>query len=62
MSRVTRIGRIIDKLDVLWHKNPELRLFQLLHNIMEIRYDWYFVTDDLLEEAINQALKKADDE
>lgn len=62
MSKATRIGRIMDKLDVLWHKNPELRLCQLLHNIMEIHYDWYFVSDADLEACINQALKEADGE
>ena len=58
MRDIKRIKRILNKIDVLWQENPDLRLCQLIYKILgESKYlsdnDWFYVEDDYLESLIN---------
>jgi len=46
-----RIDEILELISKVWHKNPDLRLCQLIGNIF-IEKDLYYVEDDRLQEAL----------
>jgi hypothetical protein len=56
-----RIKRMIDKLQILWEDNDELRLGQLLVNTTENK-DLFNIEDNSLEAYIDEALKDEDAE
>ena len=58
MRDPARIDRILDKLKIYWHKNPDLRLGQLVYNLSPVdpvilRSDVFYLEDNKLEEALD---------
>jgi uncharacterized protein YihD (DUF1040 family) len=51
-----RIDRIVSRLSELWKKYPDLRLCQLIINL--VGSDTYYVEDDVLEKAINKYIEE----
>ena len=54
MRNLKRISRILKLIDKIWHKNPDLRLCQLLGNCFGAQ-DLYYIEDDLLEKRLKEA-------
>ena len=48
-----RIDEILKLISKIWHKNPDLRLLQLLINVCLSDTDFYFVEDELLEQWLH---------
>lgn len=57
MRDPNRIGRVLTKIQALWKRVPDWRLGQLLVNLMESGEDLFYLTDDTLEERIEEWLK-----
>jgi uncharacterized protein YihD (DUF1040 family) len=61
MRDPNRIPRVLAKLKLLWHNNPDLRLGQLLLNINAYAtggsLDAFNTEDDKMEEVIDNLLK-----
>lgn len=57
MRNPERIDIILSQLNELWHKNPDLRLGQLISNVF-LDPELYFIED---EELINGLIKYYDD-
>lgn len=53
-ERIERISGLVKK---VWYAYPDLRLTQLLMNIMEFVGDPYYVEDSKLEEALKKFCK-----
>jgi uncharacterized protein YihD (DUF1040 family) len=60
-----RIDHILDKLKIVWAKQPDTRLFQLLINILtihDLKYRgstsalFYYCEDDVLERVLDEEL------
>ena len=53
---LSRIKRILNLIEKIWKKNPDLRLYQLLRNCFDIPpdVDLYYVEDDELEERLRK--------
>ena len=58
MRDTDRIERIVDKIEKLWKKYPDLRFGQLLLDfvIPEDIEDYWYIEDDGWEECLNQAI------
>lgn len=59
MREYARIHRIIALLEVIWNRSPDLRLGQLLVNMVgdpTLGFDIYSVEDDVLEKELRKAL------
>jgi uncharacterized protein YihD (DUF1040 family) len=58
----TRIKPLLEKLEKIWNKNPDLRLTQLLH-ILALNYsdykgkDTFYLEDSLLDEAADKHMR-----
>lgn len=48
MIEEDRIKIILNEIEKLWEKNPDLRLMQLLHNILGHHKDHFYCEDDEL--------------
>ena len=62
MSRdPTRIPRILSLISEYWKENPDLRLGQIIVNMLPLQYksDAFYFEDDKLEEAICSRLEKS---
>jgi uncharacterized protein YihD (DUF1040 family) len=55
MRNPNRIDRTINKLRMLWHTNPDLRLGQLIANLTDEGEDIFHVEDDKIEDRIDKA-------
>lgn len=59
MRNPTRIQRITEKLRVLWDKNPDLRLGQLVEIIYsKNKVDKFYAEDDWLETRLNELIEE----
>lgn len=58
MRDPARIHRIINKLELLWNKHPDLRLTQLLWILARSNYVFFFVEDDYIEKRIDKFILK----
>lgn len=54
MREKDRIDRILNRINELWHDNPDLRLMQLLMNALNLNQDPYYVEDDILEKRLKE--------
>jgi uncharacterized protein YihD (DUF1040 family) len=54
MREKDRINRILNNIEELWVANPDLRLMQLLMNVLELNQDPYYVEDDILEKKLKE--------
>jgi hypothetical protein len=52
MRDPARIERILGSVEKIWRHAPDLRLTQLIMNVLRMNSDPYFVEDDKLEEAL----------
>ena len=50
-NRQESIDEILKLISEIWHKNPDLRLCQLLGNCVRIN-DYYYIEDDVLQEEL----------
>jgi len=57
-----RIKPILEIIEKLWKKNPELRLTQLLMNALSMNSDPYFIEDDTLLDCLNKLEMRKDNE
>ena len=57
MRNPDRIDEILELISKIWHKNPDLRLCQLLGNCSAL-YDLYYVEDDKLQDELIKYLKE----
>lgn len=56
-----RINRITQKINLIWNKNPDLRLCQLINNIATPVYDnddLFYLEDNIFETALDNYLEK----
>lgn len=53
-----RIKRILEKLELVWDKRPDMRLGQLIHNYTGVKYDIFYMEDDVLESALDQVIRE----
>ena len=55
MRDAERIDRILEKIETIWKKNPDLRLFQLLLNYSQTKEFnmLYHVEDNILEDILD---------
>lgn len=49
-----RIKIILDLIDLIWSKNPNLRLTQIIGNCYSCQDDNYYIEDDDLEERLKE--------
>lgn len=56
MRDVKRIYKIMEKIESIWIEHPDLRLGQLISNVIDVKY-LYEVEDDLLMKFIENAYK-----
>ena len=61
MRDPTRIDRILDSLRDIWKKNPDLRLGQLICNVVSESII-YFVEDEAMIEAVEKYYKNFEEE
>jgi len=47
-----RIDRILTSVEEIWKKYPDLRLTQLIMNVLMINKDPYYIEDDELEKRL----------
>lgn len=52
MRDPARIDRVLKLVTQLWHKNPNLRLMQLLTNATGTEPSIYYIEDDVLESLL----------
>lgn len=52
-----RIERILSLVRKVWYTYPDLRLNQLLMNVLNAQGDPYYIEDDKLEEALKSYCK-----
>ena len=52
-----RIDQILSLIGEIWHKNPDLRLTQLIMNALQMNQDPYYIEDYILLEKLKE-LKK----
>jgi hypothetical protein len=57
MRNPERIDRLTEKLNQLWHRNPDMRLGQLI-TALAGNADPVYVEDGKLEKAVNEMLVK----
>ena len=48
-----RIDEILKLISKIWHKNPDMRLLQLLINVCLANTDFYYVEDRILEQWLH---------
>lgn len=48
-----RIDELLKLISEIWHKNPDLRLLQLLLNVCLSDTDFYYTEDNLLEQWLH---------
>ena len=53
MRNPERIDEILKLISEIWHKNPDLRLLQLLLNVCLSNMDFYYTEDNLLEQWLH---------
>lgn len=64
MRDLKRIDRILAKLSMLWHKHPDMRLGQLIGNIISFdkrRLNPFYLEDGRWEAAIDEFLERNND-
>lgn len=59
MRDIKRIDRILKLIKVIWQKNPDLRLSQLLLNSINEKDFNYYLEDDELEKALRYTYEKS---
>jgi len=47
-----RIKRILELVEKIWKENPDLRLTQLIMNVLSMNADPYYIEDDRLEREL----------
>jgi len=52
MRDIKRIDRILVLIKKVWYNNPDLRLTQLIMNVLLVHGDPYYIDDDKLEENL----------
>lgn len=57
MRNPERINKVLHTIKQAWSKNPDLRLCQLLLNLVVKADTLYYVEDDVLEKAIKEVYK-----
>lgn len=50
-----RIPDVLQELKLIWEKNPDLRLTQLILNLQKLDNDLYYVEDDALIEQLKKS-------
>lgn len=58
MRNPERIKRMLDMIERIWVKNPDLRLMQLLGNALPPG-DCYYIEDYVLEHSLRHAYKES---
>ena len=53
MRNPDRIDEILKLISKIWHKNPDLRLLQLLLNVCLSDTDFYYTEDNSLEQWLH---------
>ena len=59
MRDPARIERILNKIGVIWEKNPDLRFGQLMYclfDLFKVEKDIFIIEDDKLEETLNKKI------
>lgn len=57
MRDVARIERISGLIKKVWVHYPDLRLTQLIMNVLKVNIDPYYIEDDVLEDALKSFCK-----
>lgn len=57
MREKERIERIMGLVKKIWYYHPDLRLTQLIMNVLKYNGDPYYIEDDQLEEALKKFCK-----
>ena len=52
MRDPNRIDRILKRVEEIWKENPDLRLTQLIMNVLALNVDPYYIEDDTLEKKL----------
>jgi uncharacterized protein YihD (DUF1040 family) len=52
MRDPARIDRILKRVEEIWKENPDLRLTQLIMNVLALNVDPYYIEDDTLEKKL----------
>jgi len=52
MRNPERIPKILKLIEKIWYAYPDLRLTQIIMNVLSMNEDPYYVEDDKLEEAL----------
>jgi len=57
-----RIGRLMNKLQLIWYTLPDLRFFQLIEylksSVDDQKEDFFYVEDDALEKALDEIIER----
>ncbi len=57
MRDPARIDRILELVEKVWRAHPDLRLTQLIMNVLNMNSDPYYVEDDKLESVLKSFCK-----
>lgn len=57
MRDPARIERILELVRKVWYDGPDLRLTQIIMNVLSMNSDPYYVEDDKLEDALKAYCK-----
>lgn len=52
-----RIKRILTIIEEYWDKHPDMRLTQLIMNVLQMNEDPYYIEDDILEKKLKDMMK-----
>lgn len=59
MRNPERIKRILDKLEKLWNNSPDLRLGQLISNLVDTaERNQFYIQDEDLEKVLNEYIRR----
>ncbi len=58
MRNPEEIDEILKLISEIWHRNPELRLCQLIGNCFRYWEDYYYIEDDKLQDELTKYLKE----
>ena len=57
MRDYRRITPILERIRVLWHNNPDLRLMQLLDSVIGHSGDHFYLEDDILVRRLGERMR-----
>jgi len=58
MRDPARIKRILGLVEKIWNDAPDLRLTQIIMNVLRMNSDPYYIEDDKLEDALKSDCKE----